>query len=123
MKKLSIVIAILVVIVGGIFGYKYEKNHSTSSGSVTATAQATPSTISYSGVDGKNALDLLKVNHKVDVKTSSFGDYVQGIDGVEGDAGHFWSFYVNGSMASVGAGAYVSKSTDKIEWKFEKITQ
>lgn len=122
MKKLSIVIAILVVIAGGIFGYRYEKNRSNSSVS-TAVATTAPSTISYPGVDGKNALNLLKVNHKVDVKTSSYGDYVQGIDGVEGDTGHFWSFYVNGSMASVGAGAYVSKSTDKIEWKFDKITQ
>ena len=122
MKKISIVIAILVVIAGGIFGYRHEKNHSNSSTSA-AVATSAPSSISYVGVDGKNALDLLKAKHKVDVKTSSYGDYVQGIDGVEGDADHFWSFYVNGSLASVGAGAYVSKSTDKIEWKFEKITQ
>ena len=78
--------------------------------------------VSYRGQEGKNALDLLKASHKVDVKTySGIGEFVDGIDGLKSDAQHFWSFYVNGKQATVGAGSYTTKATDVIEWKFERI--
>lgn len=76
----------------------------------------------YRGQDGKNALDLLKAGHKVEVKTySGIGEFVDGIDGLKSDAQHFWSFYVNGKQATVGAGSYTTKAAELIEWKFEKI--
>lgn len=78
--------------------------------------------VSYRGQEGKNALDLLKASHKVDVKTySGLGEFVDGIDGVKSDTQHFWSFYVNGKQATVGAGSYTTKTSELIEWKFEKI--
>jgi hypothetical protein len=79
-------------------------------------------TVSYQGVDGKNAMELLKASH--DVQTQSFGDmgeFVKAIDGIEPDSMHFWSFYINGSQAQVGADTYMTKSTDLIEWKLEEI--
>lgn len=78
--------------------------------------------VSYRGQEGKNALALLKAGHKVEVKVySGIGEFVDGIDGLKSDAQHFWSFYVNGKQATVGAGSYTTKTTELIEWKFEKI--
>ncbi|MBI3952731.1 MAG: DUF4430 domain-containing protein [Candidatus Doudnabacteria bacterium] len=80
------------------------------------------SSITYQGVEGKTALELLKASHQVETKSYSFGDMVVAIDGVSPDQTKaFWSFYVNGSQAQVGAGSYVTKSGDVIEWKLEFI--
>ncbi len=78
--------------------------------------------IKYQGQEGKNALDLLKQTQKVTLKTyAGVGEFVNGINGLESDSKHFWSFYVNGAQATVGASTYTTKSTDVIEWKFEGI--
>ena len=84
--------------------------------------QVPTTTITYPGVEGKNALELLKASHVV--KTQEFagaGEFVSEINGVAPDANHFWSFYVNGEQSQVGASQYITKSTDTIEWKLEKI--
>lgn len=76
--------------------------------------------LSYKGQDGKTALDLLKQQATIVTKDSSYGQYVDSINGVTGGTnGKYWTFYVNGAQAQVGAGAYTTKSTDLIEWKFE----
>lgn len=85
-------------------------------------ASAPAQYVSYKGQDGKNALDLLKASHKVEVKVySGIGEFVDAIDGLKSDTKHFWSFYVNGKQSTVGAGSYTTKTTDTIEWKFEQI--
>jgi hypothetical protein len=77
-------------------------------------------TISYSGQEGKSALALLKQHATITTKDSSYGPYVDSVNGVAGGtSGKYWTFYVNGAQASVGADAYVTHSTDKIVWKFE----
>lgn len=78
--------------------------------------------ISYQGVEGQNALDLLKSSHETGTETSSFGEFVHTIDGVKAPSTHFWAFYVNGQQAEVGAGSYQTKNSDTITWKLEKIT-
>jgi hypothetical protein len=76
--------------------------------------------ISYKGVQGKNALALLQTHAQVSVKSSSYGPYVDAINGVRGGtSGKYWMFYVNGKQASVGAGSYITKVGDFIEWKFQ----
>lgn len=81
------------------------------------------SPIQYQGIEGKTALEILKSSH--DVKTQEFsgiGEFVTTIDGVEADGKtKFWAFYVNGQQAQVGAGSYVTKSSDMIDWKLEEI--
>lgn len=57
----------------------------------------------------------------VDTKTYDFGVMVEGIDGVKADNTHFWSFYINGTPASVGAGEYKPQSGDRIEFRFEAM--
>jgi len=77
--------------------------------------------ISYVGVEGKNALELLKSSHQVETQKFSFGEMVQSIDGVKAPATDFWAFYINGKQAEVGAGDYQTKSGDKLSWKLQKI--
>lgn len=75
--------------------------------------------VGYPGQDGKNALELLKSHADVQTQSSSYGEFVAAVNGQDGGGTKYWSFYVNGEMAQVGAGAYVTKSSDKIEWKLQ----
>lgn len=74
--------------------------------------------VSYAGKEGKNALDLLKSGHTVDVSDQGF---VNAIDGVKPGNRQFWALYVNGKQAEVGAKDYITKPTDKVEWKLESF--
>lgn len=75
----------------------------------------------YKGVDGKNALELLKASHTVDAKHYSFGDLVTSIDGITPDSSHFWAMYVNDQFSQVGASSYTTKSTDTIKWEVDAV--
>jgi hypothetical protein len=87
-------------------------------GDTKGTSAAAP--VSYKGEEGKTALELLKATATVVTKDSSYGPYVDSINGVKGGTnGKYWTFYINGQKAQVGAGAYATKSGDNIEWKFE----
>ena len=77
--------------------------------------------IGYVGVEGKNALELLKGSHQVETQSFSFGEMVRSIDGVASPATHFWAFYVNDKLAELGAGDYQTKSGETIKWKLQKI--
>ncbi len=77
-------------------------------------------TITYQGVEGRTALELLKENHEVESAMYDFGEFVTSIDGqAADDTANFWAFYVNGAQASVGAGEYQTKPDDVIEWRLE----
>lgn len=79
-------------------------------------------TISYLGFEGKTALALLKLVGHVETKNfGELGDMVTAIDGIAADEKHFWALYVNGDQSQVGASQYVTKTGDKIEWKYEII--
>jgi hypothetical protein len=83
-------------------------------------AGAASTTVTYQGQDGKTALELLKQKATVVTKDSSYGPYVDSVNGVKGgEGGKYWTFYINGKMAQVGGNAYDTKGGDKIEWKFE----
>ncbi len=76
--------------------------------------------INYQGVDTKTALELLKSSHETVTKSSSYGEYVDSIDGIAGGVeNRYWILYVDGKMATIGADALVTKSNQLIEWKFE----
>lgn len=79
-------------------------------------------TVTYSGEEGKDALSILKEHTEVATDSSDFGEFVTSINGVAADPDtEFWAFYVNGELASEGAGTYQTKSTDTIEWRIDKI--
>lgn len=74
---------------------------------------------------GETALDQLGAASRtkgfaVETRDSSLGAYVNGIDGVTGSANSFWLYSVNGVPGDVGAGEYVLKEGDVVEWKYAK---
>ncbi|MDO8472002.1 MAG: DUF4430 domain-containing protein [bacterium] len=87
------------------------------------TKPVSATTYNYDGVAGKTALELLKAKYQnVATQSSSVGDFVTTIDGKKADSTkEYWAFYVNGSLASEGAGTYATKATDKIEWRLELL--
>jgi len=75
----------------------------------------------FSIAPGKTALELLQktVPHKT--KGEGKNAFVVMIDNYEADNNkkEYWSFYINGQYAQVGAGSYILKDNDKIEWKID----
>ncbi len=93
-------------------------NVPTANANSTVNASAATSYL-YPGKDGKTALELLKVAYPSTVTKSSgsLGEQVVSINGREAGSNEYWQFLVNGTAADVGAGAYMTKSTDMVEWK------
>jgi hypothetical protein len=116
--KTSITTAIVAtLVVGGAAVGIWSHNASPKAQITTQQSQTTD--VKYKGVEGKNALDLLKKYAKVETKHYSFGDLVTSINGTQGNGPKYWSFYLNGKMSDVGAGAYTTHSGDSIEWKLQ----
>ena len=70
---------------------------------------------------GETSLAVLRRTHEVAVKEYSFGILVEGIDGIAGGTdGKYWIYYLNGTMATVGAGDYSAQPGDIISWRLEK---
>jgi len=85
--------------------------------------QAETNVFSYEGVEGVDALTLLKQSYAVETQDfgSGLGEFVKEINGVEPTDNQFWSLYVNGQQAQVGAASYITKAGDKVEWRLEEI--
>lgn len=115
-KLMSVVAPLIIIgvgIVGAITSYDAVPKPIVSSENSQTTY------VKYQGVEGQNALDLLKRYAQVGTKHYSFGDLVTSINGTEGNGPKYWSFYINSTLSEVGAGAYVTKKTDIIEWKLQ----
>ncbi len=79
--------------------------------------------VSYQGVEGKTAMEILEAKHKVETKDyGDLGKMVISIDGVAAtDGENFWAFYVDGQMAAEGASTYQTNDGETIEWKLEAV--
>lgn len=79
--------------------------------------------ITYTATAGISSLEQLKHEaSNVITKQSSYGEYVDSIEGYAGGTdGKYWSFYVDGVMSDVGANSYIQKGGEHIEWKFQKL--
>lgn len=108
--------AMAVILAFGLYLVMPRTNSST-----TSVGQEQSQGISYKGVDGKNALELLDAGYEIETQKFDFGQMVQSINGQKAGTDEFWAFYVNGEMAQVGAGDYQTKNSDTISWKLEKI--
>lgn len=117
------IVAVAIAIFAGVGLVKDDKPASQEQTNQTAQTQQIASTdVSYQGVEGKNALELLKQLHQVETKSyEGLGELVTSINGVTADYSHFWAFYVNEQQSQVGAGSYSTKATDTITWKLEEI--
>lgn len=128
-NKLLITLIAVVIVLGLALGaaalYKSKQNLTTSNQhSPELVASETGRTeISYSATPGITSLEQLKLEaENVVVSESEYGELVESIEGHEsGTDGNYWSFYINGEMAQVGAGAYIQEEGDVIEWKFQKL--
>ncbi|MCX6732061.1 MAG: DUF4430 domain-containing protein [Candidatus Roizmanbacteria bacterium] len=123
-KKIFLFLVFLVLCFGCAF-IQYKK-------SVPVNKVTTSFTFSVTQTVGKNkqkiqtkvgstALQLLNSAHKVVTKGQKENAFVTAIDGYTANSENkeFWAFYVNGKQAEVGAGSYVIKNHDTIEWKIE----
>ncbi|MCF4122589.1 DUF4430 domain-containing protein [Antribacter sp. KLBMP9083] len=95
---------------------------SATSASPSASASADVTEWSYEGQDGRTALDLL-LESDPSAEVSGEGEmaYVTSIGGRAADdaAKEFWALYVDGAMATVGAGSLVTTTGQEITWKLE----
>ena len=123
-KKVLIIFISFATILGGFFVVQAKL----SSRSIFApTLPLNPSlptitlerNLTYKGVEGKNALTLLKEKATIEQDASGL---VVSINGRKADLGgrEYWAFYVNSQMAPVGPADYKTKNEDNIEWKIEK---
>jgi uncharacterized protein DUF4430 len=81
----------------------------------------TATAVRYVAQPGKIVLDQLKDHaREVIVKDSEYGQYVDSINGLKGGTGNkYWTYYVDGQMANIGAGEYVTEGGEEVVWKFE----
>ncbi len=72
---------------------------------------------------GETALELLKQTANIETKGEKESAFITGINGRAANEknGEFWAFYLNGKLATVGAGSYKLQNNDKIEWVLEKF--
>ena len=115
--KLMSVVAPLIIIGVGIVGAL--TSYDAVPKPIVSGENSQTTYVKYQGIGGQNALDLLKKYAKVETKHYSFGDLVTSINGTEGSGPKYWSFYINSQLSEVGAGSYVTKKTDTIEWKLQ----
>lgn len=123
LKKPLIPLILIVLIVSTILFIKF-KQHSTKSNVSGETNYATlkieeNKTYDISDYVGKTALEATQ--NKVDVVTKGEGAnaFVTSIARRVADVNlkEFWEFKVNGQQAQAGAGSYIIKNHDQIEWK------
>ena len=115
--KILILPALILVVGAGVAIWSHGVNPDQVQ--VVKNSQSQTTEISYKGQSGKDALTLLKTHAQVQTKHYSFGDLVAAINGAAGNGPKYWTFYINGKEAQVGAGAYVTKSTDMLDWKLQ----
>jgi hypothetical protein len=128
-KQLAIWIASAIIVIGaastGIYLYE-NQSKSAESNQVNSAAQSTNvetdssakvTTLTYQGQDGKTALELLESAATVEKSGEGENAYITSINGVKADSTkEYWAFSINGEASMVGAGSYVTKSSDVIKW-------
>ena len=118
-SKVTIATIAVVVIVAGVGAGVDVHNRASGYVQTVTNAQHKITQISYNGQTGVDAYVLLRKHATVQAKHYSFGYLVKSIDGVAGNGPKYWTFYVNGKVASVGASSYITKNSDRVTWKLQ----
>lgn len=101
---------------GAIFPKKTEETVQVTKQTTVQTAEQVK-TLSYQGQDGKTALELLESAATIEKSGEGENAYITSINGVAADSTkEYWAFSINGEASMVGAGSYVTKSSDVIKW-------
>ena len=114
-KRILVVGLMAIMLAGGLTGCNLKKSTS------AITDQTQQKVITYNGVEGKTAYDLLREKYQVEADTSSFGVMVKSINGLAATDKEFWLYSVNGQQPSVAADKYQTKTGDKIEWDYKAM--
>lgn len=64
------------------------------------------------------ALSILDSVADIEIVDSAYGPYINGINGVQSEGTYFWSFYINGVEAQVGAASYKPAENDILAFKY-----
>lgn len=132
-----VTLVLILLVVGGLFIYLPSTVSNTSTtqvqrgGTISITIPNVYLNQEIAIKPNETALALLeridKEVPKLQLATKEYagmGTLVEAMGGLRnGTDDKYWSYYVNGQMAQVGAGAYLLKDTDKVEWKFAKFEQ
>ena len=122
MKKQVIILSVLILLLLGIIiispSIIIKENTGVQISPTIIVVSEANKKFTYKGKEGIDALSLLR--EETTSKQDNSG-LVISINGREADSlnREYWSFYVNGKMASVGPADYITKDTDFIEWKIE----
>lgn len=71
------------------------------------------------GEAGKSVFAILLENHKVDYRESDMGVFINAIDGIKNQGGHFWIYSVNGAPGKIAADKAMVSEGDTIEWRYK----
>lgn len=94
-----------------------------SNNSSSATPAPTPITNYQFPVtsDQQNPFDLIGSQVQLQTKEYSYGTLIEGINGLQSDATHYWAIYLNGQYAQTGLSDLKLKTGDMLELKYETI--
>jgi hypothetical protein len=100
----------------GIWLFFTQQNRVFSSSQQPLVTVHAPTPFQMQGVPGKDALTLLKEHAQIQQDASGL---VISINGRKADVKkhEYWTFFINGKMASVGPAAYQTQKIDSIIWK------
>lgn len=79
--------------------------------------------IKYHGIDSMNVLEILLMNHDVNMVESGMGTFVKGIDSVENSTKAFWLYSVNDTIGDRSADNFITKNGDIVKWHYRFINQ
>lgn len=127
MKKFQQIVVLSAIVILAVSGLLISKNKFSKPQTVQDKTQVvTESTLKINDKSfdinsfvGKTALEATEANAKIETKGTGEMAFVTKIDGklAEPNKKEFWEMLVNGKQAEVGAGTYIIKSGDQIEWK------
>mgnify|MGYP000962723660 CR=1 FL=1 len=128
-KKLIIIIAsVIILICGGIGVYAVTNNNKSNDQTQSTVTQKNKATwdnniLTLKAEESKNALELLQQNATIVTKGTGANAYVTSVNGVTTDAtkNEYWEFDVNGAMATLGVGSYVTKPDDILTLKISSF--
>ncbi len=68
-------------------------------------------------------MNKLRAEGQIDFKDKNYsgiGKFIYEINGVQGEGGKYWIYYINGKKMSIGVSGSKVNSGDVVSWKYEK---
>ena len=73
-------------------------------------------------VSGQKAIELVESEVKLDLKEYDFGVMIQGVNGLMADNKNYWALYQDGEYAKTGIAQIELEKDERLELKYEEIT-